>query len=70
MIYLDVNTVKRIHKTLLHEYGGLDGVRDEGLLSHLCQAPSQSFDGEDLYKGVLEKASKYLVGFCQSQVFL
>lgn len=41
---LSVERIKQIHSLLIAEIGGLDGIRDEGLLESAVSAPFQSFD--------------------------
>lgn len=58
-----------IHDTMIREYGGLYGVRDEGLLDASVSNPYQSVFGEDLYPSVYDKAAKYLFDFAHYQIF-
>ena len=41
-----------LHQLLIAETGGMDGLRDEGLLDSAVHAPFQTFDGLDLYPSV------------------
>ncbi len=50
--------VLRLHEDLIEEFGGIYGVRDEGLWESALSAPFQTFDGQDLYPSVLEKAGR------------
>ena len=47
-----------LHRLLLDETGGLDGLRDEGLLDSALNVPFQTFDGQDLYPSLLTKAAR------------
>lgn len=47
-----------MHRLLIQETGGSEGIKDEGLLDSALNAPFQTFDGEDLYKTVRTKAAK------------
>lgn len=40
--------VIQIHSILIQETGGIDGIRDDGLLDSALNSPFQSFDGEDI----------------------
>lgn len=51
-------TVLDIHRFKIEQYGGLDGVRDEGLLEAAIAQPWQSFDGIELYPSTPEKAAR------------
>ncbi len=50
--------VIRMHRLLIQETGGSEGIRDEGLLDSALNAPFQTFDGEDVYKTIQAKAAK------------
>lgn len=69
-VYLTQDDVLEIHDAYINKYGGIKGIRDEGLFSQLCEAPYQSFAGIDLFPSLYEKAAKYLDGFAKHQVFL
>ena len=56
-----ISDVLSIHKILIDNFGGAMGVRDESALRSALQRPFQTFDGQYLYKSILEKASA-LVG--------
>ena len=47
-----------LHAQLIKETGGMEGIRDEGLLDSAILSPFQSFDGNDLYPTVLEKGAR------------
>ena len=49
--------IDELHELSLINYGGGKGVRDEGLLESAIARPFQTFDGEDLYPSVFEKAA-------------
>jgi len=48
--------VLRMHSVLIAKTGGTDGMRDDGLLDAALATPFQTFDGEDLYPTITEKA--------------
>ena len=62
--------VLRLHADLIKEFGGIHGVRDEGLLESALSAPFQTFDGQDLYPSVLEKAGRLGYGLIRNHPFL
>ncbi|MDD5955508.1 MAG: type II toxin-antitoxin system death-on-curing family toxin [Lachnospiraceae bacterium] len=70
LIYLEPEDVLEIHDAYIDMFGGIKGIRDEGLFSQLCEAPYQEFDGVELFPTVFDKAAKYLEGFSRHQVFL
>jgi death-on-curing protein len=46
-----------IHNILIEKFGGSKGVRDSGALSSALARPFQTFDGNELYPSVIEKAA-------------
>ena len=59
-----------IHDTVIKEYGGSYGVRDEALLESSAVAPYQSVFGQDLYPDNYFKAAKYMFDFADYQIFV
>ena len=55
---LSKEQVIRIHSMLINQTGGIDGIKDEGLLESALSAPFQTFDGEYIYKTPKAKAAK------------
>lgn len=47
----------KMHKIAIENFGGADGVRDEGGLESALARPFQTFGGTDLYPTFLEKAA-------------
>ena len=47
-----------LHKKLIDNFGGLHGIRDEGLLDSAISVPFQSFGGVEFYPSVLDKAAR------------
>lgn len=45
-----------LHKQLIDEFGGDESLRDENLLDMSINSPYQTFNEEDLYKTIIEKA--------------
>ena len=43
---------------LIAQSGGMDGLRDEGLLDSAVNTPLQAFGGQELYPTILEKAAR------------
>lgn len=54
---LSTDHIKQIHSLVIEEIGGLDGIRDQGLLESAANLPFQTFDGEPLYKTIESKAA-------------
>ena len=66
---LSVATIIRLHDDMIELFGGQLGIRDEGLLELLAEAPYQVIFGTTPYPTLFDKASKYLFEFANHQVF-
>lgn len=62
--------VLAIHEAAISRFGGLSGMRDEGLLESALAQPHQTFGGVELYPTVEEKAARYAYGICRNHPFL
>lgn len=60
ILYLTIEEILRLHFQVIKDYGGSHGVRDEGRLLSVEQAPQQAVFGEEQYKTVFDKAAVYL----------
>lgn len=49
MKILSKRQILMLHTALIAQTGGIDGVRDEGLLDSAINAPFQTFAEQDLY---------------------
>lgn len=68
--FIKKDTVLIFHKQLIEDYGGMKGLRDEGLLdSALAQAKTTMF-GEYLHQDVIEMAAAYGYRLCQDHPFI
>ena len=54
---ITIKIILRLHDLSIITYGGSQGIRDQGLMESAIARPYQTFDGEDLYPTVFEKAS-------------
>lgn len=70
MIVLSKEQILFMHKQLIDETGGLDGVRDETLLESAINAPFQKFDGKDLFPTVQQKAARLCFGIIKNHAFI
>ena len=59
-----------LHSALVAQSGGLDGIRDEGLLDSALNVPFQTFAEQDLYPTILEKAVRLGYGLICNHPFL
>ena len=58
--YLDLEEILRLHFQIIEDYGGSHGVRDEGRLFSVVDAPKLEAFGAEQYPSVYEKAAVYL----------
>lgn len=70
MKILRKDQILMLHSALIAQSGGLDGVRDEGLLDSALNVPFQTFAEQDLYPTVLEKAVRLGYGLISNHPFL
>jgi death-on-curing protein len=66
--YLSKVEIVAIHETVLEDTGGLNGVRDAGLLDLISEKPKLQLNNEEIYKSVAEKAMVYFT-LANYQVF-
>jgi death-on-curing protein len=55
--YLSLEEVLELHRLVLRQSGGLEGVRDLGGLESAVAQPQMTFDGQDLYPCLPTKAA-------------
>jgi len=58
------------HKRLILDYGGLDGLRDEGLLESALAQPEATMFGSELHQNIFEMAAAYGYHLCQNHPFI
>lgn len=51
-----------LHSQLIENFGGSSDIRDEALLDSAINTPFQTYDGEELYPTLLDKASRLCFG--------
>ena len=61
--------VLAIHEDQLRRFGGLPGIRDEGLLDSALAQPFASFAEQNLYPTIPEKAARYAFGIIKNHPF-
>ena len=69
-LFLDLDRVLRIHRSLIEVYGGIEGIRDVGLLHSAISMPPASFGGAFLHKDLFEMAAAYLYHITQNHPLL
>ena len=67
---LSKNQVTALHSALIRELGGIDGIRDEGLLESALAAPFQTFGGEPVYPSLQAKAAQLGFGLIRNHPFV
>lgn len=70
MIRLTTGQVILLHQDLIAETGGVDGLRDEGLLDSALNMPFQTFDGQPLYPSVQQKAARLCHSLVKNHPFI
>lgn len=70
MKLLSKQQVLMLHTTLIEEFGGMDGVRDMGMLESALSTPFQTFGGEALYPSIQAKAAQLCFGLVCNHPFL
>lgn len=70
MKYLTKRVLTLLHKNIIDEFGGDNGLRDEGLLEAALAAPLASFDGNDLFPSIIEKAARLAFGIIKNHPFV
>lgn len=58
-----------LHEQLLSQSGGLQGIRDEGLLESALEAPFQAFGDTDAYPSLQQKAARLGYGLIKNHPF-
>jgi death-on-curing protein len=67
-VWLNLQAVLILHRESLEEHGGLDGVRDEGLIEFALQRPQNLFHYEDM-RNLFHLAAAYAFGLARNHPF-
>lgn len=70
MIWMTAEDLVKIHSVVIAKSGGMDGLRDRGALEGALAAPEQSFGGQELYPGELEKIARLGYGLVANHPFV
>jgi death-on-curing protein len=68
--YLTLPEVLDIHRWALQAFGGLDGVRDLGMVESALAAPQMTFDGVELHPTLVEKAAALAFSLVRNHGFV
>ena len=66
MILLSKEQILMLHKHLIKNTGGSEGIRDEGMLDSALSNPFQSFGGTELYPSIQAKAAQMCFGLVKN----
>ncbi len=67
---LTIERIKQIHAIMIEQTGGIDGIRDEGLLESAVNAPFQTFDGMSLHRTIEAKAARLAHSLIKNHAFI
>ena len=70
MKYLTTPQVLAIHDQMVKRFGGSHGVRDLGLVESAIGRPMASYDGNDLYETIFDKAAALLQSLLKNHPFV
>lgn len=70
MILLTVDEIVSLHKKLTDKTGGIGGIRDIGLLESAVYGAESSFDNEEQYPTVEEKAARLMFSLTNNHAFV
>ena len=70
MIQLSKPQILLLHEQLIAKTGGLSDMRDEGMLDSALFAPFQTFDGEDVYPSLQQKAARLCFSLVKNHPFM
>ena len=69
-LYLTAEQVLFVHYRLVGETGGEHGVRDLGLLESAVARPQATFDQQELYPDLFEKAAAFMESLINNHPFV
>lgn len=70
MRYLSLGEVVILHRAVVAESGGADGIRDLGALESSLAQPRATFGGIDLYPSLIDKAAAVGYGLAMNHPFI
>lgn len=70
MIWVKTEDVIRLHSQIIQATGGIDGIRDQGILESAIWAPLQTFGGQELFPTDIEKIARIGYGLASNHAFL
>ena len=70
MTIISKEQIINLHKQLIDETGGANGLRDEGLLDSAYNAPFQRFDNQELFPTIQQKSARLAFGLINNHPFV
>ena len=70
MKYLTKEQIIYLHKQLIKEFGGIEGIRNDNLLESAIASPFQTFSLKELYPTIEEKAARLGYGLVSNHCFI
>lgn len=70
MTKLSKEQILTLHSMVIKQSGGLDGVRDNGLLDMALHAPFQTFECTELYPSIQNKAARLCFSIISNHPFI
>lgn len=67
--YFSKDDILHIHSKLIDDFGGSDGIRDEGMLDSAINTPLQTFDSTDPYPTDPDKIARLSFGLVMDHPF-
>lgn len=67
---LTVESILRMQHDLIEEFGGKHGIRNREVIESAVESADQTFDGNELYPTIFEKAATYAFQLCEGQGFI
>ena len=69
-VFLTLDEVIEIHREMIAQYGGSDGIRDDGLLESAVATPQAGFGGEYVHSNIFEMSAAYLFHIVKNHPFI
>lgn len=68
--WIKIEVLTANHKELIAEHGGIEGIRDNGLLESACTAPQNMYHYKNPKPSICELAAKYAYSITRNHPFL
>jgi death on curing protein len=69
IVELALDQIIQIHDDQIKDHGGLEGIKEPGLLESLSKRPFSRYFGEEQYPGLFLKAAVYWEGLATGHFF-